>query len=193
MSDTTVASRPEVLRDCESLIADYGGSLRRLHDVASNAHDLEEKLLAFYGVGPVTANIFLLRELFAALLGQGGIPIRCLRSRDWRNDFAWISHATRQRVCRFCQGRSRPYSTAARARSSVGVHDCSLASTLDLICINRRICTVAYSTLHWQRRPCSASNVTSNRSWWVDNSSPTSEISIRTRSCFRRASIQPRG
>jgi endonuclease III len=52
----------QVLRDCQALIADYGGSLRRLHDAASDAHDLEEKLLAFYGVGPVTANIFL-REL----------------------------------------------------------------------------------------------------------------------------------
>jgi hypothetical protein len=52
----------QVLRDCQALIADYGGSLQRLHDAASNAHDLEQKLLAFYGVGPVTANIFL-REL----------------------------------------------------------------------------------------------------------------------------------
>jgi endonuclease III len=52
----------QVLRDCEKLIADYGGSLRRLHDSARNARDLEEKLLTFYGVGPVTENIFL-REL----------------------------------------------------------------------------------------------------------------------------------
>jgi endonuclease III len=52
----------QVLRDCEKLIADYGGSLGRLHDAARDAHDLEERLLAFYGVGPVTTNIFL-REL----------------------------------------------------------------------------------------------------------------------------------
>ncbi len=52
----------QVLRDCEALIADYGGSLHRLHDAARDARDLEDKLLAFYGVGPVTANIFL-REL----------------------------------------------------------------------------------------------------------------------------------
>ena len=52
----------QVLRDCEMLIADYGGRLSRLHDVASDARDIEEKLLAFYGVGPVTTNIFL-REL----------------------------------------------------------------------------------------------------------------------------------
>ena len=52
----------QVLRDCETLMADYGGSLRRLHDSARDARDLEERLLAFYGVGPVTMNIFL-REL----------------------------------------------------------------------------------------------------------------------------------
>ncbi len=52
----------QVLRDCEMLIADYGGSLRRLHDQARDPRELEERLLAFYGVGPVTMNIFL-REL----------------------------------------------------------------------------------------------------------------------------------
>lgn len=52
----------QVLRDCETLIIDYHGSLRRLHDAACNARDLEERLLAFYGIGPVTTNIFL-REL----------------------------------------------------------------------------------------------------------------------------------
>ena len=52
----------QVLRDCELLIADYGGHLSRLHDAARDARDVEEKLLAFYGVGPVTMNIFL-REL----------------------------------------------------------------------------------------------------------------------------------
>lgn len=52
----------QVLRDCETLIADYGGSLSRLHAAARDARDLEQRLLAFYGVGPVTVNIFL-REL----------------------------------------------------------------------------------------------------------------------------------
>jgi hypothetical protein len=52
----------QVLRDCEMLIADYGGRLSRLHETARDARDLEERLLAFYGVGPVTMNIFL-REL----------------------------------------------------------------------------------------------------------------------------------
>jgi hypothetical protein len=52
----------QVLRDCRSLLDDYGGSLRRLHDAAGDARDLERRLLAFHGVGPVTVNIFL-REL----------------------------------------------------------------------------------------------------------------------------------
>ena len=52
----------QVLHDCEMLITDYGGRLSRLHDSADDACDLEQKLLAFYGVGPVTTNIFL-REL----------------------------------------------------------------------------------------------------------------------------------
>ncbi len=52
----------QVLRDCQTLLDDYGGSLTRLHECARDPHDLEDRLLAFYGVGPVTANIFL-REL----------------------------------------------------------------------------------------------------------------------------------
>lgn len=52
----------QVLRDCEHLLDHYSGSLKRLHEVAADARDLEVRLLALYGVGPVTANIFL-REL----------------------------------------------------------------------------------------------------------------------------------
>jgi endonuclease III len=52
----------QILRDCETLLADYRGSLIRLHDSARDAREVEERLLAFYGVGPVTANIFL-REM----------------------------------------------------------------------------------------------------------------------------------
>jgi hypothetical protein len=52
----------QVLRDCEMLIAEYRGSLIRLHDSARDAREVEERLLAFYRVGPVTANIFL-REM----------------------------------------------------------------------------------------------------------------------------------
>lgn len=52
----------QILRDCQNLIDEYDGSLWQLHQVARDAHDLEARLLAFYGIGPVTANIFL-REL----------------------------------------------------------------------------------------------------------------------------------
>ena len=52
----------EILRNCEALLSDYGGSLTRLHDEAENGRVLERRLLLFYGVGPVTVNIFL-REL----------------------------------------------------------------------------------------------------------------------------------
>jgi hypothetical protein len=52
----------QVLRDCQTLIEDYGGKLSQLETAASDSADLEARIRAFYGVGPVTANIFL-REL----------------------------------------------------------------------------------------------------------------------------------
>jgi hypothetical protein len=52
----------QVLRVSEQLLGDYDGSLTRLHEEARDARDLEARLERFYGVGPVTANIFL-REL----------------------------------------------------------------------------------------------------------------------------------
>jgi hypothetical protein len=52
----------EILRNCEQLISQYRGSLGRLHHAATSPRDLETRVLAFYGVGPVTVNIFL-REL----------------------------------------------------------------------------------------------------------------------------------
>ena len=52
----------QVLRDCEQLVTDYGGRLARLQAAASTPQDLERRVLGFYGVGPVTTNIFL-REL----------------------------------------------------------------------------------------------------------------------------------
>ncbi|RMD71766.1 MAG: hypothetical protein D6819_00745 [Gammaproteobacteria bacterium] len=52
----------QILRDCEKLMKDYGGSLLKLHEQAADSQDLEKRLLAFYRVGPVTVNIFL-REL----------------------------------------------------------------------------------------------------------------------------------
>ncbi len=52
----------KLLRDCRMLLDEYGGHVARLHDAARDADDLQARLLAFNGVGPVTANIFL-REL----------------------------------------------------------------------------------------------------------------------------------
>ncbi len=52
----------QILRDCEMLLQNYQGSLKKLHDTSRDNADLEARLLAFYGVGPVTVNIFL-REL----------------------------------------------------------------------------------------------------------------------------------
>ncbi len=43
-------------------LGDYDGSLSRPHAVARDTRDLENRLLAFYGIGPVTMNI-VLREL----------------------------------------------------------------------------------------------------------------------------------
>jgi hypothetical protein len=52
----------QILRDCQTLVDEYGGRLWRVHELARDSGDLEARLLAFYGIGPVTANIFL-REL----------------------------------------------------------------------------------------------------------------------------------
>lgn len=52
----------QLLRNCEMLSKDYSGSLLKLHMQAVDNEDLEERLMRFYGIGPVTANIFL-REL----------------------------------------------------------------------------------------------------------------------------------
>lgn len=52
----------QILRDCEILISEYDGSLKKLHEYAENSEDLEYRLMNFYGIGPITTNIFL-REL----------------------------------------------------------------------------------------------------------------------------------
>jgi hypothetical protein len=52
----------QILRVCEQLLTQYQGSLTQLHAQARDGRDLEARLMEFYGVGPVTANIFL-REL----------------------------------------------------------------------------------------------------------------------------------
>jgi hypothetical protein len=68
----------QVLRNSEMLIAGYGGSLSRLHEAARNARELEERLLAFYGVGPVTMNIFL-REMRPFWAKADPEPLPCVR------------------------------------------------------------------------------------------------------------------
>ncbi|MBE9547335.1 MAG: hypothetical protein IMF10_07565 [Proteobacteria bacterium] len=52
----------QILRNCKTLLDEYGGSLREIHRISIDSRDLENRLLAFYGVGPITVNIFL-REL----------------------------------------------------------------------------------------------------------------------------------
>lgn len=51
-----------LIRNSKTLLNEYGGSFKRLHNAAKDERDLEAKLKRFSGVGPVTANIFL-REL----------------------------------------------------------------------------------------------------------------------------------
>jgi endonuclease III len=52
----------KILKICGTLRREYNGSLKKLHEQSEDARDLEKRLLNFYGVGPVTVNIFL-REL----------------------------------------------------------------------------------------------------------------------------------
>ena len=51
-----------LLKICEALVEQYHGSLITLHERARDNQDLEARLTDFYGIGPITANIFL-REL----------------------------------------------------------------------------------------------------------------------------------
>lgn len=52
----------QIIRACRTLIDVYGGGVTGLHDAAANPADLEARVTGFYGIGPMTANIFL-REL----------------------------------------------------------------------------------------------------------------------------------
>ena len=52
----------QILRNCETLLNKYEGSLTKLHNEAKNNKELERILMSFYGIGPITTNIFL-REL----------------------------------------------------------------------------------------------------------------------------------
>lgn len=52
----------QILKNCDTLKNGYDGSLKKLHNKAGSSIDLENRLMDFYGIGPVTTNIFL-REL----------------------------------------------------------------------------------------------------------------------------------
>lgn len=52
----------QLLKNCKKLLDDFSGSLNALHDSSNNPDDLEELIQEYYGIGPVTCNIFL-REL----------------------------------------------------------------------------------------------------------------------------------
>lgn len=52
----------QILRNCETLVNEYGGSLKKLHNEVKSNKELETRLMSFYGIGPITTNIFL-REL----------------------------------------------------------------------------------------------------------------------------------
>lgn len=66
----------QLLHNCQQLLDEYHGSLHYLHETATDAIDLEQRLLAFYGVGPVTVNIFL-RELrpYWKKADPGSLPV----------------------------------------------------------------------------------------------------------------------
>jgi len=77
----------QILRDCETLIREYRGRLSRLHEVAADPADLEARLLRFYGVGEITANIFL-RELRPIWRKADPKPLPAVRdlARAWGVD-----------------------------------------------------------------------------------------------------------
>jgi len=52
----------QILKDCKYLLEKYDGSLNKIHNLSKDSKDLEDRLDQFYGIGPITVNIFL-REL----------------------------------------------------------------------------------------------------------------------------------
>jgi hypothetical protein len=62
------------------LLKSYRGSLTRLHRAAKNSADLEARVSSFYGVGPVTTNIFL-RELRPVWRRANPDPLPVVRER----------------------------------------------------------------------------------------------------------------
>lgn len=66
----------QILRACHTIGEEYGGRVTALHEAAADAPDLEARLKAIYGIGPVTANVFL-RELrpFWAKADPAPLPV----------------------------------------------------------------------------------------------------------------------
>ncbi len=85
----------QVLRDCQTLLDEYKASLNRLHESAKNKHDLEACLLSFYGVGPVTVNIFL-RELrpYWRKADPEPLPHVADKARQWGLDLGSYNRKT---------------------------------------------------------------------------------------------------
>jgi hypothetical protein len=83
----------QILRDCQTLVDEYGGSVWQIHETSHDEHDLERRLLAFYGVGPVTANIFL-RELrpFWPKADPEPLPVVVALATDLGVDLAKYAH-----------------------------------------------------------------------------------------------------
>ena len=66
--DESTATRLSLL--CRTLLDDYAGSMVGMAAASGNRTELERRLLAFKGVGPVTLGIFM-REAGPALFGTG--------------------------------------------------------------------------------------------------------------------------
>ncbi|MEA3475800.1 MAG: hypothetical protein U9R23_05110 [Candidatus Cloacimonadota bacterium] len=79
----------QILRNCETLIKEYKGSLKELHNIAKDSKDLENRLTDFYGIGPITVNIFL-RELrpFWEKANPEPLPIIMKVARKYKIDLS---------------------------------------------------------------------------------------------------------
>ena len=68
-----------ILRDCTMLQRQHLGSLRQLHAAARDCRDLEMRIDRFYGVGPITVDIFL-RKLRPWWAKSDPEPLRCIKA-----------------------------------------------------------------------------------------------------------------
>lgn len=108
----------EILDNCRMLLADYGGSLSRLRDEAKDSADLERRLLAFRGIGPVTTNIFL-RELRPYWAKADPAPLPAIQqiARNMKVDLGRVKHGTIT-FSRIEAGLVRAWHRRSRARGS---------------------------------------------------------------------------